>query len=186
MLCWPWDLLILSLIKAKANVNTKDKRGATALILASMSGKESVVKELIKLNADMHIKDKKGFTALDYANKHHFSNIVELKPLSDEAYLDILRNSKNSAYKQYKALFDYSFGIELIITPEGELSIVEQSKKYNIGARGLQRCMAKILENIEKRIEVSMIIDQEVKRIMLEEFHCEKIVIEKDCEVKII
>lgn len=126
------------------------------------------------------IKDYGEFIADDFINHGfsqeyvgRFSNIVELKPLSDEAYLDILRNSKNSAYKQYKALFDYSFGIELIITPEGELSIVEQSKKYNIGARGLQRCMAKILEGIEKRI-------------MLEEFKCEKIVIDKDCEVKII
>jgi ATP-dependent Clp protease ATP-binding subunit ClpX len=126
------------------------------------------------------VKDYGEFIADDFINHGfsqeyvgRFSNIVELKPLTDEAYLDILRNGKDSAYKQYKALFDYSFGIELIITPEGELSIVEQTKKYNIGARGLQRCMAKILENIEKRI-------------MLEDFQCEKIVIDKDCEVKII
>lgn len=141
-----------------------------------MVGKKSIgfssnheeIKDYGEFIADDFIKH--GFSQ-EYVGR--FSNIVELKPLSDEAYLDILRNSKNSAYKQYKALFDYSFGMDLIITPEGELSIVEKAKNYNIGARGLQRCMAKILENIEKRI-------------MLEEFECSKIVIDKNCEVKII
>ena len=113
---------------------------------------------------------KHGFSQ-EYVGR--FSNIVELKPLADEVYLDILRNSKNSAYKQYKALFDYSYGIELVITPEGEKSIIEQAKKYNIGARGLHRSLSKVLENIEKRI-------------ILEELNCEKVVIDKGCEVKIL
>lgn len=113
---------------------------------------------------------KHGFTD-EYVAR--FSNIVELKTLSDAEYLDILRNSKNSVYKQYKALFEYSFGIELIITPDGELSIIEMAKTYNTGARGLNRSVSKILKDVEKRI-------------MLGNIEVQKIIIDKGCEIKML
>ena len=111
-----------------------------------------------------------GFTQ-EYVGR--FPIIVELKALSDEEYLDIFRNSKNSVYKQYKALFDFSYGIEFIVTPEGEKGIIENAKKYNIGARGLQRSVSNIVEDIEIRL-------------MREDFSCKKIIVGKNCKVEIV
>lgn len=95
-----------------------------------------------------------------------FSAIVELNRLSDDIYLDILRNAKGSAFKQYKDLFKYAYGIELSITPEGEASIIEKAKHYNVGARGLHRALAKLLSSTERMI---IMTDEEYTQVIIEE-----------------
>lgn len=111
-----------------------------------------------------------GFTK-EYVGR--FSAIVEMKELTDEMYIDILRNSKNSAYMQYKSMLNYFYGVDLEITEAGEKSIVEQAKKYNTGARGLHRSISKILEKVETEF-------------MLRDVECTKVIIDKNGEIKMV
>ena len=111
---------------------------------------------------------KHGFTK-EYVGR--FSAIVEMKDLTDEIFSDILRNSKNSAYRQYKSMLDYFYNVELEITKAGEKSIIEQARKYNTGARGLHRCISKILEKVETDF-------------MLRDVECKKVIIDKNNEIR--
>lgn len=100
-----------------------------------------------------------------------FSAIVELKEMTDEMFSDILKNSKNSAYMQYKSMLKYFYGVDLEITESGEKSIIEQAKKYNTGARGLHRSISKILEKVETEF-------------MLKDVECERVIIDENGEIK--
>lgn len=111
---------------------------------------------------------KHGFTK-EYVGR--FSTIVEMKDLTDEIFSDILRNSKNSAYRQYKSMLDYFYNVELEITEAGEKSIIEQARKYNTGARGLHRCISKILEKVETDF-------------MLRDVECKKVIIDENNEIR--
>jgi hypothetical protein len=59
----------VKLLLAKgAEVNAQDKRGRTALIVASKDGYREVVQILLAYGADVNGRDKKGNTALDWAS----------------------------------------------------------------------------------------------------------------------
>lgn len=111
---------------------------------------------------------KHGFSK-EYVGR--FSAIVELKEITDEMFSDILKNSKNSAYMQYKSMLKYFYGVDLEITESGEKSIIEQAKKYNTGARGLHRSISKILEKVETEF-------------MLKDVECERVIIDENGEIK--
>ncbi len=77
---------------------------------------------------------------------------VELKSLSEEDFIRILREPKNALVKQYTALMDTE-GIKLVFTDDAveevarmAASVNEQSE--NIGARRLHTIMEKVLEEI--------------------------------------
>lgn len=59
--------LVKLLIASGANVNQKNFRGATALMIASGAGSASVVKHLIENGADVNARDQEGHNALEYA-----------------------------------------------------------------------------------------------------------------------
>ena len=111
---------------------------------------------------------KHGFSK-EYVGR--FSAIVEMKELTDEIYIDILNNSQTSAYRQYKSMLDYFYGVELEITEAGEKSIIEQARKYNTGARGLHRCISKILEKVETEF-------------MLKDVECKKVIIDENSQIR--
>lgn len=81
-----------------------------------------------------------------------FPAIVEYKALKKEELLDILRNSSKSAFVQNKKLLEFTYGVNLKLTPEGENAIVEKALEYNVGARGLNRVITELLENIEAKL----------------------------------
>lgn len=56
---------VKELIKAGADVNAKDDRAGTALMLASQNGNNKLVELLIRAGADVNIKNKEGKTAAD-------------------------------------------------------------------------------------------------------------------------
>ena len=83
-----------------------------------------------------------------------FGVAVEFNALSEQDMLDILHNSSKSPFIQNKKLMDFAYGVELTITPEGELRIVKNAIKYNIGARGLNRSISELLESVEAKLLV--------------------------------
>lgn len=58
---------VVALIPAGAQVNARDPRGRTALMMASGYGQTDIVSELLKRGADAKIQDEDGLSALDYA-----------------------------------------------------------------------------------------------------------------------
>ena len=60
--------VIEALIKAKADVNARNKDGVTPLMLAAgFNSNPAVIEALIKAKADVNARDKAGKTAFDYA-----------------------------------------------------------------------------------------------------------------------
>lgn len=59
--------LVQLLLESKANPNTTDVNGTTAMLLAVQFQNIELVKLLLKFNADKTIKDNKGKTAFEYA-----------------------------------------------------------------------------------------------------------------------
>jgi ATP-dependent HslUV protease ATP-binding subunit HslU len=77
---------------------------------------------------------------------------VELKPLSVEDFVRILKEPKNALIKQYTALLDTE-GIKLSFTNEAVLEIANYAARVNenaenIGARRLHTIMEKLLEEV--------------------------------------
>jgi len=95
-----------------------------------------------------------------------FPVIVEFKALTSKEYPIILRKSKKSAFLQNQKLMKFAYGVELILTPEGENKIVEKTVKYDIGARGLNRAIAELLKEIEMKLIMN---EEKCKRIIIGE-----------------
>ena len=76
-----------TLIKAKANINLRDKDGKTALMYAAAANYADleVVKLLIKSGADVNIKDKEGKTALDYVQDYDDETYNEVRKILQDA-----------------------------------------------------------------------------------------------------
>lgn len=73
--------------------------------------------------------------------------ITALKPLSDEAMLDILTNPKNALVKQYQKLLLLE-GIQLEFEPGALLGIVQRARKRKTGARALRGVMEEVMNPI--------------------------------------
>lgn len=66
------------LIKAGADVNTRNDYGTTALMLATINGQTDTVKKLIKAGADVNAKNDDGLTALQLASEQNNTEIVNI------------------------------------------------------------------------------------------------------------
>jgi Ankyrin repeats (3 copies) len=69
---------ILALTANKANVNATSADGSTALMWATLAGKEDNVKALLAAGAAANLKDLKGATAIDFAKQQRFASILAL------------------------------------------------------------------------------------------------------------
>jgi len=70
--------LVKLLLENKANPNTTDINGTTALLLAVQFKNIELVKLLLKFNADKTLKDNKGKTAFEYAVFSNNEEIINL------------------------------------------------------------------------------------------------------------
>ena len=73
--------------------------------------------------------------------------LTALKNLDEEALIRILKEPKNSLFKQYKALFEID-KVELEFTDDAFRAIAESALEKNTGARGLRAIMEKVLQPI--------------------------------------
>jgi ankyrin repeat protein len=81
--------MVKLLIASGANVNLKNFRGATALMVASGAGPASVVRYLLEKGADVNARDREGHNALEYAEERR-----ELfEPSRRDAVLQVLRKA---------------------------------------------------------------------------------------------
>ena len=60
------------------NINQKDEKGNTLLILASLHGHNSIVKNLLEKGADINEKNDKGNTALHYAISQKYFSLADI------------------------------------------------------------------------------------------------------------
>ena len=72
------DTLKRLLVANPKLVNTKDSRGFTPLIFATMYNQEKSVRLLLEKGADTTIQDNESKTALNYASEKGFQSIVDL------------------------------------------------------------------------------------------------------------
>merc|ERR1711879_615130 len=72
------DSSLIELLKARADVEAKNKHGHTPLIAAAWGGKHVNVARLIQARAELNIKDNYGKTALVYAKEKQFDRVVDL------------------------------------------------------------------------------------------------------------
>ncbi len=70
--------------------------------------------------------------------------IVSLDNLDEDALVSILKEPKNSLYKQYKKLFDLD-GVTLEFTDEAFRAVAKQALEKEIGARGLRSILEGIM-----------------------------------------
>ena len=61
--------MVKLLIASGAEVNQKNFRGATALMVAAGAGTPSVVRYLLEKGADVNARDREGNTVLTYAEE---------------------------------------------------------------------------------------------------------------------
>ena len=72
--------------------------------------------------------------------------ITSLSPLDTDAFVKILKEPKNSLFKQYVHLFALD-GVELEFTDEAAELIAKKAYELKTGARGLRAIMEKLMQN---------------------------------------
>lgn len=92
--------------------------------------------------------------------------VAALKPLNQDALVNILTEPKNSLVRQYKKLFEMD-GVKLNILPEAVDAIAKKALAQKTGARGLRSILESILLEIMYEIPSDktlkeVVIDQEV------------------------
>lgn len=112
-----------------------------------------------------------------------FTIKTRLKKLTKEDLKEIIINSESSILFHYKELFNIEL-VELVFNEEAIDDIVEHSVNNNLGARGLQQILEKVLLNVYYNIEdykgMKIIITKEYLQTMDEE----KIIKERLKEMK--
>ena len=70
--------VVNALLASGANVNAQTNHGATALMIASYSGRADVVRALLTAKADAGLKAEDGETALSLATKRAFTDVISI------------------------------------------------------------------------------------------------------------
>lgn len=65
-------------LHARLDVNGRDTREWTPLMMASFNGRETLAIELIKLGASVHAQDANGYTPLHWGSFNGYANVVQL------------------------------------------------------------------------------------------------------------
>jgi len=71
------DALMVRLTHARADIDGKNSRGETALMVAAYHGSQSMVERLLAVKADVNLCDKQGNTALSLAARHGATAVVQ-------------------------------------------------------------------------------------------------------------
>lgn len=70
-------LMLRQLIRYGADIDQVGKKGNTAIIMATKSGKMTCIKLLVENGANVELKNDAGMTPLDYANNSNYPEVAE-------------------------------------------------------------------------------------------------------------
>lgn len=76
--------LVDTFLKAKANPNVQDRKGFTALMMASMYGNQNMVKLLLRYGANPFLRSQSKHKAIDFAFKNNHPQIVNLLKMAEK------------------------------------------------------------------------------------------------------
>jgi len=120
------------LIDKKADVNTKDNSGKSALMWATDTGDIELATMLIRSGADVNAKDENGDTALIYALKFDRYEIFNLLMVNGANIAnDLLTAAKNGYPDIVSAIINSGVGINISNT-FGETALILAVKSNNI------------------------------------------------------
>ena len=88
--------------------------------------------------------------------------ITSLSPLDVDAFVKILKEPKNSLFKQYAHLFALD-GVELEFTDDAAELIAKKAYELKTGARGLRSIMEKLMQEYM----YSVPSDKELKKLVI-------------------
>ncbi len=89
------DEMVKILVKNKAEINAINKKGETALMIASRNSLNNAVEALLKNGADSYMKNKRGKTALSIAK----TELLKIKTESAFSFGLLYKNTKVKAKK---------------------------------------------------------------------------------------
>jgi ankyrin repeat protein len=69
---------VVLFLSSGIDINTRDERGWTPLMISTFNGKEEVASLLIRSGADVHAKDTAGYGPLHWAAFNGYSNVIKL------------------------------------------------------------------------------------------------------------
>lgn len=144
------DVLFICMGTFTGVYEARQKRKFGAKVVGFKSESKSDSEKSLELGRFIADDFVKSGTPQEWVGR--FPAIVEYKALKREELLDILRNSSKSAFVQNKKLLEFTYGVNLRLTPEGENAIVEKALEYNVGARGLNRVITELLEDVESKL----------------------------------
>ncbi len=109
------------LIDAGADVNTQEKEGWTALMLASEYGRTEVARLLIDAGAYVNAQTNEGFTALIYASEKGFPEVARLL-VEVEADVNV-QNDDGSTALMYALAYEHTEVVMLLIQKGADVNI---------------------------------------------------------------
>lgn len=104
------------------DVNTRDARQWTPLMVAAFNGNELLALELIKLGASVHAQDADGYTPLHWGTIKGFARVVELL-LRKGAEVDALSLARITPLLQAAAL-GHAALVSLLLTHKAQVNLV--------------------------------------------------------------
>lgn len=103
---------VLARLEKKANADSRDVAGRSALIYAAWAGHDDICARLIAAGADVHLTDRQGYNALDYAAGRGLTGTVQL-------LLDYAHVRDDNHYKEYAALMQAAYHSTPAALPAG-------------------------------------------------------------------
>ncbi len=90
--------------------------------------------------------------------------VAALKPLNEDALVNILTEPKNALVKQFRKLFEMD-GVKLSVTDDAVLAIAKKAMAQKTGARGLRS----ILESILLEVMFDLPSDKSIKEVVIDQ-----------------
>ncbi|MEO6976586.1 MAG: ankyrin repeat domain-containing protein [Gallionella sp.] len=69
---------VVMFLSSGIDINTRDERGWTPLMISTFNGKEEIASLLIRSGADVHAKDTAGYGPLHWAAFNGYGNVIKL------------------------------------------------------------------------------------------------------------
>ena len=136
-----------NVIENGLNVNSANKRGETALILACESAQTESVKLLLKMGANPNIADAEGYTSLHVAVHGRCTNETLKEIITHRSHLDA-QNMDGQTPLLLACTYRQNNSIELLLEALSNPNINDKNKNTSLHAAVDGRCRKKYIQAI--------------------------------------